>query len=794
MPRAFTIAKKLPLALFVSALLVGAGVGTASYLIGSEALETQARQNLSTLAFERANQLGLYVRSVQHDLVATSNSALTVQALRDFAGAWLQIKEPDPAAALKKIYITDNPNPADQRLLLDAAATTLTYATPHTTVQPQYRQQITAAGYGDIYLFDTKGMLVYSAAKQDDFATSFVDGPYAKTALGEAVTSALAIENNDDTVFADFSAYPASAIGAVAFFAKPVFNATGRKIGVLAFELPASRLAPVIDNRTGLGNSGETVIVGIDGLVRSDSSLTAENDVLSASIESPVIEAAAGGTVAAGSLDYRGEQSLIAAAPVVAPGLQWALATVMSEDEVFAPVVAMRNMMIIIAGVLLAAIAVAGFVFARTITRPITRLTRIMGQLAQGDLDVAVAGTARRDELGAMAKAVEVFKDNALKVNEMTDGERSAAEQRRADRVRMMRELQQAFGEVVDAAIDGDFTRRVEASFADTELNSLADSVNRLVETVDRGMGETGQVLAALAHTDLTQRVEGNYGGLFKQLKDDTNAVAEKLSVIVGQLRQTSRALKTATGEILSGANDLSERTTRQAATIEETSAAMEHLASTVLANAGNAKDASMAAGNVTRTAEEGGAVMHQANEAMERITTSSSKISNIIGLIDDIAFQTNLLALNASVEAARAGEAGKGFAVVAIEVRRLAQSAAQASSEIKGLIDASGQEVKVGSLLVAEAADKLVAMLGAARLSNELMEKIARESRDQASAIEQLSSAVRQMDEMTQHNAALVEETNAAIEQTESQAVELDNIVEVFRLADGAKPERRAA
>lgn len=794
MPSALTIAKKLPLALFVSALLVGAGVGTASYLIGSNALETQARQNLTTLAFERANQLGLYIRSVQHDLVATGNSALTVQALRDFAGAWLQIKEPDPAAALKQIYVTNNPNAADKRLLLDTAETTLTYATPHATVQPQYRQQIIATGYGDIYLFDTKGMLVYSAAKQDDFATSFTDGPYAKTALGGAVTAALAIENNDDTVFADFSAYPASAVGPVAFFAKPVFNATGRKIGALAFELPASRLAPVIDNRTGLGTSGETLIVGADGVVRSDSSFTEGNDVLASNLDSPVVQAAVAGTAAEGSIDYRGGQSLIAAAPVGAPGVQWALATVMSQDEVFAPVVTMRNMMMIIAGVLLAAVAAAGFVFARTITKPITRLTQTMEQLSQGNLDADVAGTARRDELGAMAKAVEVFKDNALKVNEMTDGERAASEQRRTDRARMMHELQRAFGEVVDAAIAGDFSRRVEASFADRELNTLAASVNTLVETVDRGMGETSQVLAALAHTDLTQRVEGSYDGLFKRLKDDTNAVAEKLSGIVGQLRQTSRALKTATGEILSGANDLSERTTRQAATIEETSAAMEHLASTVLANAGNAQDASKAAGNVTRTAEEGGQVMHKANEAMERITSSSSKISNIIGLIDDIAFQTNLLALNASVEAARAGEAGKGFAVVAIEVRRLAQSAAQASAEIKGLIEASGSEVKSGSRLVAEAADKLVAMLGAARLSNELMEKIARESRDQASAIEQLSSAVRTMDEMTQHNAALVEETNAAIEQTEAQAVELDSIVDVFRLADGAKQARRAA
>ncbi|HVW92110.1 MAG TPA: methyl-accepting chemotaxis protein, partial [Devosia sp.] len=187
-----------------------------------------------------------------------------------------------------------------------------------------------------------------------------------------------------------------------------------------------------------------------------------------------------------------------------------------------------------------------------------------------------------------------------------------------------------------------------------------------------------------------------------------------------------------------------------------------------------------------------GGRVMNEANAAMERITASSAKISNIIGLIDDIAFQTNLLALNASVEAARAGEAGKGFAVVAVEVRRLAQSAAEASSEVKALIEQSGTEVTSGSKLVADAAQKLAAMLEAARSSNELMDGIAKDSREQASAIEEVSTAVRQMDEMTQHNAALVEEINASIEQTEAQASDLDRIVEVFTLEDVGMPASR--
>ncbi|MCP1210798.1 methyl-accepting chemotaxis protein [Devosia subaequoris] len=325
-----------------------------------------------------------------------------------------------------------------------------------------------------------------------------------------------------------------------------------------------------------------------------------------------------------------------------------------------------------------------GYVVSLVIIRPIPRIANAMGSIAEGAYDTEVPYRELGNEVGSMARAVEVFRENGLRVSEMTEAEAARIVADEENRRQMMAELQGAFGAVVDAAVAGDFGKRVATQFPDEELNVLASSVNNLVSTVDRGVSEVGAVLGALANTDLTRRMEGDYEGALARLKDDTNAVADKLNEVVGQLRATSGTLKTATSEILSGANDLSERTTKQAATIEETSAAMEQLASTVLTNAERAQDASRSAAQVTQTAEDGGRVMVEATDAMERITTSSGKISNIIGMIDDIAFQTNLLALNASVEAARAGEAGKGFAVVAVEVRRLAQSAAQASSEVK--------------------------------------------------------------------------------------------------------------
>lgn len=441
--------------------------------------------------------------------------------------------------------------------------------------------------------------------------------------------------------------------------------------------------------------------------------------------------------------------------------------------------------MMVLAALSAVAIGYASYVIVRSVALRLGGMQAALEAVAAGDLLAEIPFAGRNDEIGKMAKAAEVFRRNGLKVVELTRSEAEASAAAQRARAEMMTKLQNAFGSVVRASIAGDFSGRVPADFADAELNSLAEGVNTLVETVDRGLMETGSVLSALANTDLTKRMNGSYQGAFARLAHDTNALGEKLGSVIVQLRGTSQALKIAPVEILAGANDLSERTTRQAATIEETSAAMEQLAATVSSNAKTAEEASRQAVTVSRVAEEGGLVMGKATEAMERITMSSSKIFNVIGMIDDIAFQTNLLALNASVEAARAGEAGKGFAVVAVEVRRLAQSAAEASKEVKVLVEQSSGEVSGGSRLVAEAAVKLAAVLSSVRENAAMMDTISQASRNQASAIAEISTAVRQMDELTQHNAALVEETNAAIEQTEAQANDLDAMIDVFKIAN---------
>jgi len=450
------------------------------------------------------------------------------------------------------------------------------------------------------------------------------------------------------------------------------------------------------------------------------------------------------------------------------------------------------TLLMVVTGLAMAAGLVLAVLIGRWLSKALRGMTVSMRQLADGNLDLELANLDARNELGQMAQALEVFRTNGKAVQAM-DAEKAETQRLQAEEQSLRDALQHEVASVVEAAVAGDFTARVGTHYENPELLSLAQSVNELVATVDRGVTETGGVLSALADADLTQRMTGEYQGAFARLKSDTNAVADKFASMMGELRDTSKALKTATGEILSGANDLSERTTRQAAALQETTATIEQLANAVADNANKAQQAADKTTSASQLAGEGGAVMDRANQAMERIETSSSKISNIIGMIDDIAFQTNLLALNASVEAARAGEAGKGFAVVAVEVRRLAQSAAQASAEVKDLIEQSAGEVQSGSRLVAEAANKLAAILNAVEENSHLMQGISEASRDQSHSLEEVTGAIRQMDEMTQHNAALVEETNAAIEQTEAQASALDRIVDVFTI-EAKQPEEAPA
>lgn len=331
--------------------------------------------------------------------------------------------------------------------------------------------------------------------------------------------------------------------------------------------------------------------------------------------------------------------------------------------------------------------------------------------------------------------------------------------------------IEEEIAAVVEAVAAGDFSGRVEEEGKQGFMLTLASGMNTISETCENGLSEVVHVLEALAEGDLTRRIENDYQGTFDQLKQSCNMSCEQLADIVGRVTESANEVSSASAEISAGSADLSQRTETQASSLEETAAAMEEMAATVRTNSENAQQANQLGINARDVATSGGKVVEDAVEAMSRIEDSSQKISDIIGVIDEIAFQTNLLALNAAVEAARAGDAGKGFAVVASEVRTLAQRSSDAAKNIKELIVDSGSQVQNGVELVNQAGASLKEIVDSIRSVTDIISEIAAASKEQSTGIEEINSAVTEMDEMTQQNSALVEENTAAARALEEQA-----------------------
>ncbi len=344
---------------------------------------------------------------------------------------------------------------------------------------------------------------------------------------------------------------------------------------------------------------------------------------------------------------------------------------------------------------------------------------------------------------------------------------------------------------LVDAAARGDFSVRGDAARFDYEFRDMIEGLNRLMQTADTNLASISSVLQSIADGDLTARMDGDFHGVFAEMRDDANTTAARLTAIVARIQEASTAIGTASSEIASGNHDLSRRTEQQAANLEETAASMEELTSTVRQNADSARQANELVIGTADVAARGGAVVGQVVETMAEIERASRRIGDIISVIDGIAFQTNILALNAAVEAARAGEQGRGFAVVASEVRTLAQRSAQAAKEIKGLIDDSTSKVSDGAALAQQAGTTMGEIVGSVQRVTDIMSEIAAASQEQASGIEQVNQTITQMDETTQQNAALVEEASAAARAMQEQASALDDTVAVFRIHAAAPPAR---
>jgi methyl-accepting chemotaxis protein len=410
------------------------------------------------------------------------------------------------------------------------------------------------------------------------------------------------------------------------------------------------------------------------------------------------------------------------------------------------------------------ALLVIAAMATRSVTIPLRNLAGGMRRLAAGTTDVDIAGTERKDEIGGMAKAVLVFRDAAVekaRLETQADEQRQLAEEAHAQSEQEHRKL--------------------------AEVQSLAAQ-----EQAD-AVAALAKGLAGLAEGDLTVRLSEGFTVGYQRIRDDFNHTIAQLEETIAGIAASTSEVASAAAEIATSATDLSQRTEEQAASLEETSASMEEIAATVKQNAANARQANEFAAGTRAAADRGGAVVAKVVEAMSRIAGSSHRISDIIGVIDEIARQTNLLALNAAVEAARAGEAGRGFAVVAAEVRGLAQRSSQAAKDINSLITQSSNEVAEGVELVNRAGGSLNEIVDQIKRVADIVANIANASAEQTTGLEQINKALTQMDEVTQQNSALVEQNAATAKTLESQSGAVSERLAAFHYG-AARAQARAA
>lgn len=405
--------------------------------------------------------------------------------------------------------------------------------------------------------------------------------------------------------------------------------------------------------------------------------------------------------------------------------------------------------MVGLSALFLALIGLASFISSRGITQPIERLRQRMTALANGQTDEGVPGLDRRDEIGQMAQAVGIFRDNAIaqiKLEADAAASRSLSEQER-----QANEEQRA-------------RSAAEVQFA---VDNLANALQRLSDG------------------DVSFRISQPFAGQLDVVRGNYNASAEKLQDALIKVAENARAIDAGANEIRMGADDLAKRTEQQAASVEETAAALEQITTAVKDSTTRAQEAGALVNHTKAEAERSGEVVRRAVIAMEQIEKSSSEISNIISVIDEIAFQTNLLALNAGVEAARAGEAGKGFAVVAQEVRELAQRSASAAKDIKALINASNEHVQSGVSLVGQTGEALTKIASEVLEINRHVTAIVEAAHEQSSGLQQINTSVNHMDQDTQKNAAMVEESNAASHSLAKESASLAQLLAQFNLGN---------
>ena len=730
--------------------------------------------------------------------------------------------------ALQYAYIRANEHPLGEKHKLVSAGGPSTYDSVHEKLHPIIRNYLERFGYYDIFLVDPHtGDIVYSVFKELDYSTSLIDGPYAETNFGRAFRQARDATAPDSTWLVDYESYTPSYEAPASFIASPIFDG-GEKIGVAIFQMPIDRLNMIMSERSGLGRTGETYLVGSDRLMRSDSHLDPDNRSVGASfrradmgrVDTDGVRAALAGGSSVGILeDYRQVSVLCAYGPVSVGDYTWALLAQIDEDEAFAAIEVMRAaaqtasqsllgwvIAIGVGGVILI-IALAFFV-SRKFSAPLLEMGTVASRIAEGDVTHEIEYRSG-DELGELAdsfralcsylreiaRGSQALGRGDLSVNITPQSANDVLSNSFAAASQALRGLNSEMRTLLAASQQGELSARGRADCFDGAYRELILGANALLDAVGAPINEANLCLEKIINRELRTRMNGKYAGAYADFQENVNLAMENVDVTLRSVAASAEEVAAGSGEISAGADSVARSCSRDADSIATARMRVTELRELSQKSAVRAADAASAVKAASDAAAAGTGSMDAMSQTILGIKEAADETARIVKTIDEIAFQTNLLALNAAVEAARAGNAGRGFAVVAEEVRNLAMRSAEAARSTTTLIHAAVTRAEEGVTINEEVATNFTEIRRYVDQAASEMTDISEQSQTQSENVAVLNSLIDELSKSVQCNAATSEESAAAAQALARQADQLRAAVRESRsTGQGGRVQVQAA